>query len=90
MPEREVSIDRIPFSISAVCYCVGDFKDHLPDSVFDRLISYMHVQHRELREKLRAECSYAAAAYCLLKLIEDRKAEYRLSEELSKELGRNR
>jgi hypothetical protein len=82
MPELEVSIDRKPYSMSAVCGLVDNFSDPFPDQVFDRLFSYMRIQHRHLKERLWAERTYSAAARCLRELIEDRKAEYRRLEEL--------
>ena len=87
LPELEVSIDRKPFSMSAVCGLVDSFSDPLPEQIADRLLSYMHIQHPQLKERLGAERTYSAAARCLRGLIEDRKAEYRRLEELRREKG---
>jgi hypothetical protein len=63
-----------PISISTICSRVDVFTDDpLPDEVFNAL--YFLNTHRELKEKLSADRTYSTAAQCLLKLIEDRKAE---------------
>ena len=60
--------------ISAVCRRVDKFTDPLPDEVFDAL--YFLARQKHLKEKLDAERTYATGAQLLLKLIEDRKAEW--------------
>jgi hypothetical protein len=60
--------------ISAVCRRVDKFADPLPDEVFDAL--YFLARQKHLKEKLDAERTYATGAQLLLKLIEDRKAEW--------------
>ena len=60
--------------ISAVCRRVDKFTDALPHEVFDAL--YFLARQKHLKEKLDAERTYATGAQLLLKLIEDRKAEW--------------
>jgi hypothetical protein len=60
--------------ISTVCRRVDTFTDPLPDEVFNAL--YFLTAQKHLKEKLDAERTYAAGAQLLLKLIEDRKAEW--------------
>jgi hypothetical protein len=60
--------------ISAVCRRVDKFTDPLPDEVFDAL--YFLARQKHLKEKLDAERTYVTGAQVLLKLIEDRKAEW--------------
>jgi hypothetical protein len=64
--------------ISAVCRRVDIFTDPLPDEVFDAFyfLAAGNTQ-RYLKEKLIADRTYATGAWCLLKLIEDRKARWR-------------
>jgi hypothetical protein len=53
---------------------VDKFTDPLPDEVFDAL--YFVARQKHLKEKLDAERTYATGAQLLLKLIEERKAEW--------------
>jgi hypothetical protein len=56
----------------------ADFTDPLPDEVFNALcFLVMGPIERQLKEKLGADRTYASAAQCLLKLIEDRQTEWR-------------
>ena len=74
-PEPSVTDDQgeaIP--ISTVCRRVDTFTDPLPDEVFHAL--YFLARQKHLKEKLDAERTYATGAQLLLKLIEDRKAEW--------------
>jgi hypothetical protein len=74
-PEPSITDDQdelIP--ISTVCRRVDTFTDPLPDEVFDAL--YFLAPQKHLKEKLDAERTYATGAQFLLKLIEDRKAEW--------------
>jgi hypothetical protein len=87
VPELEVSLDRKPFSMSAVCGLVDTFNDPLPEQIVDRLLSYMHIQHAELRGKLAQDRSYAGGARCLLGLIDSRKAEYEMLTKVRREKG---
>src|SRR5262245_4334121 len=73
--EPQVSLDREPVSISAASQAVLPFTDPLPESVFERLFSYLHAEHTALKAELDADPTYATAARCFLKLIEIRKAE---------------
>jgi hypothetical protein len=82
LPELEASVGRKSFSMSAICSFLDTFTDRLPNRILDRLFLYMHAQHRELKERLGKSPTYSTGAYCLLKLIEDRKAEYQRLEEL--------
>ena len=77
-PEREVRLKGTFYTMSEVCGLLGTSSVRLPADIFDHLSSvYMDASHKHLSEKLGAERTYAAGAYCLLKLIDDRKAEYR-------------
>ena len=60
--------------ISTVCRRVDTFTDPLPEEVFNAL--YFLVTQKHLKEKLDAERTYATGAQLLLRLIEDRKAEW--------------
>lgn len=81
-PEREVRIEGNFYTMTEVCGLLSTCSVGLPAEIFDRLYSvYMDARHSHLREKLGAERSYATGAYCLCKLIDDRKAEYRRLEQ---------
>jgi hypothetical protein len=74
-PEPSVTSDpddAVP--ISTICRRVDTFVDPLPDEVFDAL--YFLAVQKQFKEKLETERTYAAGAEFLLKLIEDRKAEW--------------
>ena len=60
--------------ISTVCRRVDTFTDPLPDEVCNALCFLTTQKH--LKEKLDAERTYATGAQLLLKLIEDRKAQW--------------
>ena len=60
--------------ISTVCRRVDTFTDRLPDEVCNALCFLTTQKH--LKEKLDAERTYAVGAQLLLKLIEDRKAQW--------------
>ena len=60
--------------ISTVCRRVDTFTDRLPDEVCNALCFLTTQKH--LKEKLDAERTYATGAQLLLKLIEDRKAQW--------------
>ena len=60
--------------ISAVCRRVDTFTDRLPDEVCNALCFLTTQKH--LKEKFDAEPTYATGAQLLLKLIEDRKAQW--------------
>jgi len=62
-------------SIGSACERVSIFSDRLPDETFNAL--YLVSVQKQLRKKLEADPTYATGAYCLLKLIEDRQAEWR-------------
>jgi len=75
-PEREISIGRSKFSMTAVCGLFDQIADELPQHLFDKLRLYMdHVSHGDLIVELAVNCSYATGARCLRRLIELRKAE---------------
>jgi hypothetical protein len=82
LAEREVSIKGTPYTMSEVCRLVAGFRDPLPHSVFDELLSHMHAEPIERKFELSRKPSYATAARCLLKLIENRKAAYRRREKM--------
>ena len=63
-------------SIGSACERVSIFSDRLPDETFNALYLLASAQ-KQLRKKLEADPTYATGAYCLLKLIEDREAEWR-------------
>ena len=74
-PEREVNIKGSFYTMSAVCGLLSTCSIRLPEEIFNRLyFDYMDASHTHLREKLAAERSYAAGAFCLVKLIDDLKA----------------
>jgi hypothetical protein len=76
-PEREISIGRSKFSMTAVCGLFDQIADELPQHLFDKLRLYMDVvSHSDLIVELAVNCSYATGARCLRRLIELRKAEY--------------
>jgi hypothetical protein len=85
--EIEVSIDRQPFSMTAVCNFVDRFADELPEPVLDRLLSYMDYACDDLKEKLAADQTYRTGGYCLRELIKRSKETYRRLEELRRERG---
>jgi hypothetical protein len=60
--------------ISTVCRRVDTFTDRLPDEVCNALCFLTTQKH--LKEKLDAERTYVTGAWLLLKLIEDRKAQW--------------
>src|ERR1700732_1844962 len=60
--------------ISTVCRRVDTFTDPLPDEVCNALRFLTPQKH--LTEKLGAERTYATGAQLLLRLIEDRKAQW--------------
>jgi hypothetical protein len=78
-PEPSIIVDgdeAIP--ISRVCERVEAFNDPLPNEVFNALYFLVTDEtRRHLKEKLGADRTYATVAQCLLKLIEDRQAEWR-------------
>jgi hypothetical protein len=73
-PEPEVILDQKPVVISTVCEAVLPFSDPLPESVFEKLFSFLHMEHTVLKGELDADPSYSTAARCFLKLIEHRKS----------------
>jgi hypothetical protein len=75
-PEITVRINNASYPMSVVCSVVVRFSDPLPEDVFDQLYGYMHAQHRELKEKLGRESTHSAGAYCLFRLIDERKADH--------------
>ena len=75
--EPKVTLDLQPVSISAVCRDVLLFNDPLPEDVFEKLFSELHMEH----SVLKGELDVGTAARCFLKLIEHRKAEYQQSQE---------
>lgn len=81
VPEFEVSIDRKPFAMSAVCDFVAGFTDDLPDPVLDRLFSYMDFTSNDLKQRLAVDRTYGTGAYCLRELIKRRKEYYQRLEE---------
>ena len=77
-PEPTVNFHQNAMPIGTLCRHVEDFTDPLPDEVFNALcFLVMGPTERQLKEKLGADRTYASAAQCLLKLIEDRQTEWR-------------
>ena len=75
-PEPTVTSYQIP--ISMACQRVEHFTDPLPDEVFNAVcFLLMGATERHLKEKLDADRTYAGAAQCLLKLVENRQTEWR-------------
>jgi hypothetical protein len=75
-PEIELRIGNVSHSMSAVCGFADKFDDDLPDDVFSQLRSYLLIRYRALGERLGEKRSYSVGGYCLLRLIEGRKAAY--------------
>jgi hypothetical protein len=74
-PEPSITDDQdelIP--ISTMCRRVDIVTDPLPDEVFEAL--FFLATQKSVKEKLDAERTYATGAQFLLRLIEDRKAEW--------------
>jgi len=72
-PEPRVTLGQKLVPISAVCDLVGKFTDGLPEDVFGRLYrDAMDTTRWDLKQELAASRTYATAAYCLRKLIEDK------------------
>jgi hypothetical protein len=69
---KKIPIDGKPYSIRQVCALVDSFDDRLPDETYRVLRNQMHLGSEELQGKLERAGSYAAAARCLLELIEQR------------------
>jgi hypothetical protein len=75
--EPEVRLGDRGYALSEVCGLMNGFEERLPEDIFDRLMSYLReIRYTLLRQKLVAEPSYAAAGYCFLRLIEDRKRHF--------------
>ena len=79
--EPEVILDLKPVLISTVCKNVLPFNDPLPEDVFEKLFSELHMEHAVLKGELDADPTYGTAARCFLKLIEHRQTEYQRGEE---------
>lgn len=75
-PEPEVSLDLKPVLISTAGEAVLPFSDPLPESVFEKLFSFLHAEHTVLKGELDTTPTYATAARCFLKLIESRRGEF--------------
>jgi hypothetical protein len=82
-----VPIDGKCRPISEVCELVGVYNDTLPKEDADRLFSQMRAQHDDLRADLRRAETYAVGARCLLRLMDDRIADYKRREELRRQRG---
>jgi hypothetical protein len=82
-----VPIDGKCHSIRAVCELVGRYDDALPEPVANLLFPQMRAQHQELRFKLARTATYAVAAQCLLKLMDDRIEDYKRREESRQQRG---
>jgi len=80
LPEPQVRLRGELHAMSTVCSLVDRFRDRLPDDVVDKLLIYMRdIRYTLLRQKIVADPSYTAGARCFLRLIEDRKRQYRPS-----------
>jgi hypothetical protein len=72
-PEPNVTLGQGLLSISAICNLMGIYTDQLPEDVFVRLHrDAMDKTRWDLKQELAASRTYATAAYCLRKLIEDK------------------
>jgi hypothetical protein len=75
-PMPTITVDHAEIPISTVCERVAIFTDSIPFEAFNALYFVAGTQ-KPLREKLKVDRTYATGAQCLLKLIEDRQAEWR-------------
>ena len=75
--EQRLSVNGHPRSIAQVCWLVAHFIDRMPEPVARALRSHMDDRYSTLKEKLSENPSYAIGNECLLKLMDDRKADYR-------------
>jgi hypothetical protein len=75
-PEREISINGRPFTMSGVCGLVDGYADPIPDSVVVALVTHLQPQHTALKKQLAKNPSYTTGAKCLRRLISDRKVDY--------------
>jgi hypothetical protein len=75
--EQRLSVNGQPRSIAQVCWLVAHFIDRMPEPVARALRSHMDDRYSTLKEKLSENPSYAIGGECLLKLMDDRKADYR-------------
>jgi hypothetical protein len=60
----EVILDLKPVLISTVCKNVLPFDDPLPEDVFEKLFSELHMEHTVLEGELDADPTYGTAACC--------------------------
>ena len=82
LAEPRISVGRKLCTMSELCELVAEYNDRLPQEIFNMLYHQIPVGHERLKEKLGTDGSYSIGAYCLFKLIEDRKAGYQPQEEL--------
>jgi len=72
--EPTIQFGAEALTISGVCRLVAHFSDDAPTIVRGRINYYLDgLRDKDLREVLEQDSSYAAAANCLLNLIERRK-----------------
>jgi hypothetical protein len=77
-PEPNITVDQDAMPISTICRRVHIFTDPLPEEVFNALwFVATNEPKTRLKEKLSADRTYETAAEFLLKLIQDREAEWR-------------
>ena len=69
---KRIPIGDKPHSIREVCALVAGFDDMLPGDVYDALCKEIHLDARDLRNKLGAAETYANAATCLILLMDRR------------------
>jgi hypothetical protein len=63
--------------ISTICAMIESFKnEQIPENIFARLRSYMHLGDEKLKDDLATDRSYSVAGDCLLQLIRRRVTEY--------------
>ncbi len=73
-PDPSTTVDRYLVRINLVCGRVSRFTDELPDDAFYALCFLLGgVAHKQLKQELRADRTYATAARCFLELIENKK-----------------
>ena len=75
----ELIIDGRPYTIEAVCGLVIDcgLSYPLPAATYAELCGHFDAGHQDLAVRLAKDPSYENAAKCLVKLVANKKAEYR-------------
>jgi hypothetical protein len=80
-PEPNVSLDRQPSSVEAICNFVTEFSDPVPENIY-RAACILAADFRDGSEALHHNCdgpkdhTYASVAECLQRLYAARKAHF--------------